>query len=63
MNSQIDYTKMTTLLFATITASLVTTLVFFTVKRFKSSKIHGAILIAIYIVYIAMAVVIEFVLH
>ncbi|KAH7637946.1 mitochondrial sodium/calcium exchanger protein isoform X2 [Dermatophagoides farinae] len=56
----IHYTHMISLPYAALTTSLCTSLLIFVLGKFRSYRIHGYILIIIYIVYIILAILLEF---
>ncbi|KAI1293578.1 putative sodium/calcium exchanger 7 [Halotydeus destructor] len=56
---QLTYTKMTSLLYATSTLCLMTTVVFMVLNKFEAKKSHGIFLITIYIIYMTLAILIE----
>lgn len=56
----VKHSSMIILLYTTITLSLVISLFGFILNRFKSSKVHGIMLICLYVVYMALAMMIEF---
>lgn len=57
---QVPYTPMMTLLFTTLMISLCISLFTFVLRRFHSSKVHGIVLLCIYVVYLTLAMLIEF---
>ena len=56
----VEYTTMMTLLYSTLTVSLLISLFYLVFNRFKSSKTHGFILIGLYGVYTVLAFLIEY---
>lgn len=51
---------MITLPYATLTASLAISLLIFVMGNFRSHRLHGYILITIYMIYIILAFLMEF---
>lgn len=56
----VRHTHMISLLYATITTVLCFTLFSFIINRFRSTKIHGFVLIVLYSIYLLFAFLIEF---
>ncbi|XP_075677988.1 mitochondrial sodium/calcium exchanger protein-like [Dermatophagoides pteronyssinus] len=56
----IHYNHMITLPYATLTASLAISLLIFVLGNFRSHRLHGYILITIYMIYIILAFLMEF---
>ena len=57
---ELQATVMNTLLYVTLMTSLCITLVYLIFNRFHSSRLHAAILLGIYLIYLALAAMIEF---
>ncbi len=56
---QLNYSKMITLMSATISLSLGSTLMIMIFSRFRSTKFHGIYLILLYIVFTVLAILFE----
>lgn len=55
----VNYTRMLTLLYATLTISLVSTLIFFMFTKFRSKRFYGIYLIGLYVAYLVIAILME----
>ncbi|XP_054155740.1 mitochondrial sodium/calcium exchanger protein-like [Oppia nitens] len=56
---ELVYNRMVTLLYTTISISLISSLSLFICNRFRAKKFHGIYLISIYFIYVVFAILIE----
>jgi sodium/potassium/calcium exchanger 6 len=56
----LEYTRMISLLYGTVTLGLAATVVFLILNKFNSKKFHGFFLLALYFVYLVTAILFEY---
>jgi sodium/potassium/calcium exchanger 6 len=55
----LEYSRMVTLLYSTITLSLISTVLILLVNNFETKRYHGLFLITVYMTYVILAILIE----